>query len=85
MSPTVDEHVHVRVSDSISFSGDPLDTVGCKSFPGFTGPPGESPVNSYNRPYEGLRYTESLDAALTLAGVGSIGQPISECRRILDK
>ena len=33
--------------------GDALpDTVGCKSFPGFTGPPGESPVNSYNRPYE---------------------------------
>ena len=27
-------------------------TVGCKSFPGFTGPPGESPVKSYNRPYQ---------------------------------
>ena len=27
-------------------------TVGCKSFPGFIGPPGESPVKSYNRPYQ---------------------------------
>ena len=43
-------------------------TVGCKSFSGFTGPPGESPVKSYNRPYDGgqrgfvdditLRYTK---------------------------
>jgi len=29
-----------------------IDTVGRKSFPGFTGPPGESPAKSYNRPYE---------------------------------
>jgi hypothetical protein len=28
------------------------DTVGCKSFPKFAGMPGESPVNSYNRPYD---------------------------------
>ena len=27
-------------------------TVGCKSFPGFTGPYGEVPVNRYNRPYQ---------------------------------
>ena len=28
--------------------------VGCKSFSGFTGPPGESPGNSDNRPYQSL-------------------------------
>ena len=32
-----------------------IDTVGCKSFPEFIGPPGESPVTSYNRPYEGTQ------------------------------
>ena len=49
MSPNVDEHVHVLVSDSIV-----PDTVGRKSVPDFVEPVGEIPVHRYNRPYEGL-------------------------------
>jgi len=39
-------------SDVVAIAFPCCDTVGCTSFPGSTGPPGESPGHSYNRPYE---------------------------------
>ena len=43
------------------------DAVGCKSFPDFVEPVGESPVKSYNRPYEAsIRYTKLDGEAVSI-------------------
>jgi hypothetical protein len=48
LGPSVTASTYVSVGKDFALAH----TVGCKSFPDFVEPVGESPVNSYNRPYD---------------------------------